>query len=146
MQKEEWGKIVTLLSELWSRWEFSDTEIGIWKNRLAKFDFRAVDTAIRDYYASPSNTRNRPNLSKIICGSAKLNRKFRKPAKRKTPEPAFILKCTGSGAHFGKGTEFPVHIPGSYRGSTHRIAENERHRHEKLYGGKWDIINLWVKE
>ncbi len=76
MQDNQWVEIISMLTQLWDKWEMSDAEIAVWEKKLKKYDFRAVKNAVQEYYASDANTRNKPNLSKIINMSYQRNQDY----------------------------------------------------------------------
>lgn len=143
MQDKQWFEIVDIITQLWDKWEFTNAEIEIWRDRLKHYDFRAVKNAVSEFYASESNTRNKPTLSKIVSLSFEKNKLFSEAETTSRIEPDFMLIKADNEGHFKINSEFCMFIRDTSGRDKADIAESQKKRFERMYGGQWVVVRLW---
>jgi len=141
MLKVDAEQLLTKIAELWPRWEPTDAELAEWLSQIGTFDnpdrFRA---AISDHFASSRWAR--PTLAGIIeC--INIRTPGDSQAHEATPYFAGVaLQCVEHSKKVGH------YIPLWFRNQEGapdqdailRTADRERQRAEKVYGGKWRVL------
>ena len=125
-----------VLKAMWPDWKPTHWQVKKWKQTLEICDFEASKRAIENWYAEADRPGREPVLgvfNKIKC--------LRSGFKRSEPEPELLFAIAPLSNLNKKTNFFDVKRPAD--SVIEEMAEWNRKRAERLYGGDWVVLRLW---